>query len=288
MARYKRNQNIMDSITPPDKTRISDLNVGFVDSKRVHKETKIDDFTNEIRADFAAAAPVKVPERIEGTELEKDELDKYLEEQERLKERRKKTRAKSVKVGKSYVGAWLIKRIVIIAVILLVVFITLVPPICTNTYEGATLRNNVFENQSCSQFKETVLSDWSVYNIDNMSSERAENYRICTVGISMGNFSPFKIEADGFSVVSVDPTYKDKIIAVRVPQGKIEISPFKVDTVEVDVLINVHELNEEQLSEAITSLVLKTSGMWKKAGPIPIPCVPGFLFVSDALEYHLN
>ena len=288
MARYKRNQNIMDSIAPPDKTRISDLKGGFVDSKRVHKEAGIDDFTNTVRADFSAAAPVKVPERIEGTELEKDELDKYLEEQERLKERRNKTKAKGIKVGNKYVAAWLIKKIVIIAVFLLVIFMTLVPPICTNSHEGGTLDTNVFASQSFSQVKESVLSEWSVYNIDNMTSERSSSYRVCTVNINMSNFSPFKIEADGFSVVSVDPTYKDKIIAVRVPSGKIEISPFKVDTVTTEVLINVHELNDEQLCEAMTSLVLKTSGMWKKAGPIPIPCIPGFLFVSDALEYHLN
>lgn len=288
MARYKRNQNIMDSIAPPDKTKISDLQGGFVDSKRVHKETGIDDFTNQVRADFSEAAPVKVPERIEDTELEKDELDKYLEEQERLKEMREKTKAKGVKVGKSYVAGWLVRKIVIISLIILAVFITLIPPICTNSHEGTSLDVNVFETQSYSQLKETVLSEWSVYNIDNMTSERASNYRVCTVGINVSNYSPFRIEADGFSVVSVDPAYKDKIIAVRIPQGKLELSPFKVDTVTVEVLLNVHELNDEQFCEAITSLVLKTSGMWKKAGPIPIPCIPAFVFVSDALEYHLN
>lgn len=285
MARYKRNQNIMDSITPPDKTKLSELSGGFADSKRVHKETGIDDFTNEVRADFHEAAPVKVPERVEGTEKEKDELDRYLEEQERQKKLREKTKAKGVKVGKSYVAGWLVKRIAIIAAVLLVLFITLVPPICTNSQEGAALDTNVFENQNYSQLKETVLSDWNVYNIENMTSERAANYRVCTVGINIGNYSPFRIVAEGFSVVTVDPTYKDKIIAVRVPEGKIELSPFKVDTVTVEVLVNVHELSSEQLDEAMTSLVLKTSGMWKKAGPVPIPCIPAFVFVSDALEY---
>lgn len=285
MARYKRNQNIMDSITPPDKTKISELSGGFVDSKRVHKETGIDDFTNQVRADFHEAAPIKVPERIEGTEKEKDELDKYLEEQERQKQLREKTKAKGVKVGKSYVAGWLVKKIVIIAVVLLVLFIAVVPPICTNSQEGSTQNVNVFEKQSYSQLKENLLSDWSVYNIDNMSSEKAANYRVCTVGINMGNYSPFKIVADGFSVVTVDPTYKDKIVAVRVPGGKIELSPFKVETLTVEVLVNVHELSSEQLDEAMTSLVLKTSGMWKKAGPLPIPCIPAFVFVSDALEY---
>lgn len=288
MARYKRNQNIMDSITPPDKVRINQLNGGFADSRRVHKESGIDDFTNTVRADFSTAAPVKVPERIEGTEKEKDELDKYLDEQERMKELRGKTKTKGVKVGNKYVAGWLVKRIVIIAVILLLVFIILVPPICTNSHEGMVIDTNVFKDKSVSQFKEEVLSDWMVYNIDNMSSERAENYRICTVELNMGNYSPFKIEADGFKVVTCDPTYKDKIIAVRVPSGRIEISPFKVEPVTVEVLINVHELNSEQLTEAMTSLVLKSSGLWKYAGPVPIPAAPAFMFVSDALEYHLN
>ena len=291
MARYKRNQNIMDTITPPDKVKINQLSGGFVDSKRVHKETGIDDFTNTVRADFSEAAPVKVPERIEGTENEKDELDKYLDEQKRLSELRDKTKPKSkgVRVGNKFVAGWLVKRIVIIFVILLLVFIILVPPICTNSHEGTVLKENLFKNKTVSQLREEVLTDWMVYNIDNMSSERAENYRVCTVNLNMGNYSPFKIEADGFKVVTCDPRYQDKLIAVRMQDGnKIEISPFKVEEFTVEVLVNVSELNDEALTETLTSLVLKSSGLWKKAGPIPIPAAPAFMFVSDALEYHLK
>ncbi len=282
--RRKSDLNSMDPISLPDKDKINSLEGGHVNSRRVHLESGIDDFTNVMRANFDTATPVKLPERVE--EDEKDELDVYLEEQKALKERYKPT--KSVKVGKKYVASWLVKRIAIIAAAVLVVVMTFLPPICTSTDEGSATNRNIFETQNVSGVKETLLADAMVYNIDNMTSERAGNYRVCTVGIDISNYSPFKVVADGFSIFKCDPTYKDKFVAVTVPEGKIELSPFKVTTVTAEVLINVSELSDEQLGEAMTSLVLKTSGMWKKLGPLPIPVVPALIPVSDALEFHLN
>lgn len=285
----RSDKNSMDPISLPDKDKINGLQGGFVSSKRVHKETGIDDFTNFVKPNFDNAAPVKVPERKE-PEPEKDELDEYLEEMKQREERinRGKGSVKGVKVGKKYVASWLIKRIVIIVVLALFVVITFLPPVMISSSEGQTLQVNVFENVSVPYLKEEILSNWNVYELENMSSERAENYRVCTVGIEVKNFSPYSVELEGFRIVTCDPTYKDKFIAVKPIQDEISISPFKVTTVEVQILINVSELSEEQFNEAMTSLIISTSGLRKKIGPIPIPTVPAYIFVSDSLEFKLN
>ncbi len=279
-----RNKNTMDPISLPDKDKIDQLDGGFVNSRRVYKEKGIDDFTNTVRADFNEAAPIKVPERSE-EKTEKDELDEYIEETKKREELFKNV--KNVKLGKRYIASWLFKRIVIVVVCIVVLFILIVPPISTSTDQGGIVNTNILETQSIPKLKESLLTECSVYNIDNMTSERASNYRVCSVGVNMTNISPFKIEADGFNIFTCDPTYKDKFIAARIPEGKIEISPFNKKAVTVEILVNISELTEEQLTEAMNSLVIKTDSLWKKAGPIPIPAIPGFVFVSDALEYHL-
>ena len=66
----------------------------------------------------------------------------------------------------------------------------------------------------------------------------------------------------------------DKFISVRLADGAVEIEPFKVTTVTVEVLMNVNELNEDQFDEAMTSLILRTNGLRKKLGPVSIPTIP--------------
>lgn len=275
----------MDSISLPDKEKINNLSGGYVNSRRVYKENSISDFTNAVKADFSAAAPVKVPERVDRTE-EPDEMDKLIAERKKAAE--KSNKHKGVKVGKKYVAKWLVFRIAMICVITLFVLITFFPPFVFSTDEGECTNIHVLQDKGLSKLREEILADTNVYNIDNLSSEKDENYRKCTVKLDIKNFTPYKVEIPGFKIVSCDPMYKDKFVCTRLAEGTCEIDMFSVKTITVEVLLNVVELNEEQFDEAMTSLILRTDGMTKRLGPVPIPVIPAFVFVSDALEYVLE
>ena len=276
----------MDPIQLPDQDQIRNLSGGYVNSRRVYKESSIDDFTNAVRPNFDSAAPIKVPERTEQNETPLDEMDKLIEEEK--KKQQNKTKRRGYKVGGKYVAAWLVRRIVIIAVCVLLFAITFLPPITLSTSEGEVLSGDIFGSKSVSQLRQEVLANDFVYNIDAMSSELPKNYRVCTVKIDLKNFSPYKVILPGFSVVTSDVLYKDKIISARLDDGECEISPFSVKTVTVEVLLNVNELTTEQFDKLMTSIILRTNGLRKKLGPISIPTVPAFVFVSDSLEYNLE
>ncbi|MBR6045529.1 MAG: hypothetical protein IKP47_07845 [Ruminococcus sp.] len=276
----------MDSINLPDKEQLSSLSGGYADSRRVYREKGIDDFGNAVRADFNSATPVRMPERAPAQEEPKDEFDKLIEQ-----EKNKKANAvkhKGFKIAGRYVQRWLVIRIAVIIVVILFILVTFFPPFTFSSTDGRVIEGNIFENRSLAQVKEDVLMSDFVYNIDALSSVNPNNYRVCTVDIDIKNFSPYKVELPGFSIVSCDPLYKDKFISARLNGGTCEISAFSVKTVTVEVLMNVHELNAEQFDAAMTSLVIRTNGMRKKLGPISIPTVPAFVFVNDSLEYHLK
>ena len=57
----------------------------------------------------ACGCPADLSFRAKNCSLSMNELDKYLEEQERQKQLREETKAKGVKVGKSYVAGWLVR-----------------------------------------------------------------------------------------------------------------------------------------------------------------------------------
>ena len=282
---YRDHRNSMDSIKLPDKDKISELSGGFVNSRRVYKERGVDDFTNAVRPNFDDAAPIKVPERVE-EEVPKDEFDKLIEDEKNKAKNKKKL--KGYKVGGKYVAAWVVRRIVIIVLVSLFVIVTFFPPITLSTSDGNVKDENIFENKSLSQVRQDVLANDFVYNIDNLSSEMAQNYRVCTVDIDLKNFSPYTVELQGFSIVSCDPMYKDKFVSSRLADGPCEMSPFSVKTVTVEVLLNVVEINSEQFDDAMTSLILRTNGLRKKLGPISIPTAPAVVFVSNSLEYNLK
>lgn len=277
----------MDSINLPDKDKIRDLKGGYVNSRRVYKENSISDFTNAVKADFSDAAPIKVPERTEPPK-EQDEMDKLIEERKKAAEQSSANKKKGVKIGKKYVAKWLVRRIVIICVSVLFVLITFFPPFVFSTCDGETLDINVLENKSLPTLKEELLANTYVYNIDNLSTENSANYKVCTVDIDIKNFTPYSVEISGFSIVTCDPMYRDKFVAARLKDGPCELGMFSVKTVTVEVLLNVVEINEDQFDDAMTSLILRTNGMKKRLGPVPIPVPPAFVFVSDALEYRLN
>lgn len=284
-----KNKETMDSISLPDKDKINHLDGGFADSRRVYKERSISDFTNAVKADFSEAAPIKVPERTE-PKKELDEMEKLIEERKKAAEESAKTpkKKKGIKVGKHYVARWLVKRIAIICIISLLVLITFFPPFVFSTDEGECLRVSVLGDKSLPQLKEDILANWTVYNIDNLSTEKPSNYRVCSVKLDIKNFTPYSIEIPSVKIVSCDPMYRDKFVAARIVNGTAEIGMFSVKTITVEVLLNVVEINEDQFDEAMTSLILRTNGMKKKAGPVPIPVAPAYVFVSDALEYRLE
>lgn len=277
----------MDSIKLPDKDKISNLKGGYVNSRRVYRENGIDDFTNAVRADFSEAAPIKVPER---TEPEKKEEDEFIESSRAKPMPKSNTDTRYVKLGGKSVARWKFFKIAAIVLAAVIVLTMFCPPLMLSNSEGTTVRKNIFENKGISVVKEELLKNENVYNIDNMTSERPENYRICTLGIQVSNYTPFKTYIGGFSVLSCDPLYKDKIVSVSIddPEG-YTIPPFSVRTVQANVLICVAEMTDQQLTDAVTSIILKTTGLKKGLGGLPgIPVIPAAIFASDALEYSLS
>lgn len=282
-----RSKGKMDSISLPDKEKISNLSGGFVNSRRVYRERGIDDFTNSVRADFSEAAPIKVPER---TEPEKREEDDFIEKSRAKPMPKSNTDTRYLKLGRRSVPRWRFFKIAAIVLVAIIVLCVFCPPIMLSNSEGTTKRNNIFADKGISAVKEELLKNENVYNIDNMTSEKPENYRVCTLGIQVSNYTPFKSYIGGFSILTCDPLYKDKFVSVSInePDGYV-IPAFSVRTVQVNVLVCVTEMTDQQLTDAMTSLVLKTTGLKKGLGSLPgMPIIPGAIFVSDALEYNLD
>lgn len=280
-------KNSMDAIKLPDKEKINSLQGGYVGSRRVYKERGIDDFTGAVRAraEFAEAAPIKVPERTEPDE--KDEDDFIPKPKPAPSPEAKK---RSIRLGGRYIARWRFFKVAAIALAVLIVLCTFFPPILSSTQESDTIKTNIFVNKGLSAVKEDLLKEENVFNIENMKSEKPDNYRICSVSIQVSNYTPFKTYIDGFSIVTCDPLYEDKFVSVSIDSDDgYTIEPFKVKTVTAKILVCVAELNDEQLTDAVTSLVLRTTGMKKSLGGLPgVPTVPGIVFVSDALEFHLD
>ena len=55
------------------------------------------------------------------------------------------------------------------------------------------------------------------------------------------------------------------------------------------MMINVADMTEEDLDKCVTGMILSTTGAKKRiARGVEVPCLPAFLFVSDAVTVQLN
>ncbi|MBR4622079.1 MAG: hypothetical protein IKO44_00935 [Ruminococcus sp.] len=283
-----KSKGSMDSIQLPDKEQINSMRGGFVGSRRVYKEHGIDDFGGTVRAsaEFSSAAPIKVPERTEPEK--KDELDDFTAKP--MPSPSSDGRKSHVKLGGRYIARWRFFKIAAIILVAIILVSTFLPPFMVSTGDGKVVRENIFENKGISAVKEELLKNENVYNIDNMTSEKAENYRRCTVDIRISNYTPFKTYIGGFSIVTCDPAYKDKLISVRpAKEDGYVIRPFSVQTVSAEILVCITELDDEKLTEALTSVVLRTTDTKKGLGGLPgMPIIPGFILVADNMEFRID
>lgn len=274
-------KNTMDSISLPDKEKIDNMKGGFVSSRRVYKETSFDDFTNTVRADFDRATVVNVPTR---TEEKTDDEDDFIPKPDP----NRKANPIGVKVGSTYVAKTKVVKIVVICIVALALVIFFLPPLAVNDADVSKSESvNIFANKGLSELKEDIFNNTNVYNEEALSSERSENYRMVTVGMNLKNYTPFELKIPGYSIVTGDTMYKDKVVcAAPENEGGDVVEPFTSKTVKVKILINITDMDDSAFDEAVTSLVIRTSGMKKKIGKNTYcPCVPAFMFVSNAISF---
>ncbi len=277
-------KHTMDSIQLPDQDKLNNLKDGFSDQRKVHKETGFDDFTNVTRADFSRATAVNIPTR---TEEKEDDEDDFIPKTDP----NRKANNIGVRVGKRYVAKTRLLKIIIVCIIIFAVILFFFPPIVTNNYNASKCENiNVFQNIGISELKEEIYKNKNVYNEDALSSEKSENYRLCTIVLSVKNYTPFELKISGYEIVTADTMYKDRFVYASSSNENGDIIPaFSTQPVKVEVLVNVAELTDEQFDTAVTSLVLKTVGMKKKVSKSSYcPCLPAFVFVSDAISFELE
>ena len=190
-----------------------------------------------------------------------------------------------VMVYGSYVARRTIIKFLIVLLALAVFVLFFVPPVFTaNKNECSCRYEDIFAEKGSSQFKTDIMSTGYVYNIDAMSSDVSESYRICTVAFDVNNFLPIELQLKDFAV-AYGGEFKDHIVYVYVENDAKTIEAMEKKTVKVNMLINKAGLSEGEFDRAITSLVLTTKGM-KKLGVIP--CIPGFMKVSDEISFDPN
>lgn len=207
-----------------------------------------------------------------------------------------------VKVGSSYVER---KKIIIwitVALILLASALAFLPPLMNSSSEEAQVDfdRNIFQTMGMTEFKTFALANYSVYSQEAFSSERNENYRVIEMTVHLQNSSPFEVTIPQYEAVHVPAKYKDKVCYVtstgvatnKDGSKKVvgdRLNGFEGKDVTIEMMINVADMTEEDLDECVTGMILSTNGAKKRiARGVEVPCLPAFLFVSDAVTVQLN
>lgn len=207
-----------------------------------------------------------------------------------------------VKVGSSYVER---KKIIIwitAALILLASALVFLPPLMNSSSEEAMVDHdrNVFRTMGMTEFKAFAMSNYSVFSQEAFSSERNENYRVIEMTVHLQNSSPFEVTIPQYEAVHVPAKYKDKVCYVTstgVAKNKDgskkvvgdRLNGFEGKDVTIEMMINVADMTEEDLDECVTGMILSTTGAKKRiARGVEVPCLPAFLFVSDAVTVQLD
>jgi hypothetical protein len=190
-----------------------------------------------------------------------------------------------VLVNGSYIARKTVIKFLLIVLGIIIFVLFFIPPSFTpNKSECSCRYEDIFAEKGASQYKTDIMSTGYVYNIDAMSSDVSESYRICTVAFDVNNFLPIELQLKDFAVAS-GGDFKDHIVYVYVDNDAKTIAAMEKKTVKVNILINKAGLSEGEFDRAITSLRLTTKGM-KKLGVIP--CIPGFMKVSDEISFDPN
>jgi hypothetical protein len=221
-------------------------------------------------------------------EPEKDDVEVLVEEfsSKRAPKQAASTMEKGVKVRGKYIARKKVIAAVVTVVVLLVLVSLFVPPFFTaNDSESSCRKEDIFAKEGSTQYRSDIISNDYVYNIDALSSDRSDSYRICTVAFDAKNYTPFEVTADDY-IISDGGNFSSNIVYSKCVGDSNVIPPFSTKTIRIEILINRDGLSDEAFDEAITSLTLRTTGTKKRIGKaISIPCIPAWFGVSDVISF---
>ena len=274
----------MDSIKTPDLKNLDKEQSEKLSSRDLHPN--MDD--GRVRREFMPVSP-------KGGDFEvkpKDESltdrgEKDYEKFETKSTRDAKSKAsghfdQGVLVHGSYIARKRLIRIITILAAALILWVLFAPPIFSaNDTENDCRYEDIFANKGSSQYKTEILGKGYVYNLDALSSDQSESYRICTVAFDVNNYLPLPVDIKDYAV-SFGGDFKDNIVYAYADNDAKHIPSMTKKTVHVNILINKAGLSDGEFDRAITSLMLTTKGM-KKFGVLP--CVPAVMSVSDYLTF---
>lgn len=301
---FQKNQSknaAMDSIATPDTDSIAKLNDPKFQGNRINRTA--DEIFNGEKfkkpGEFDRATKV-YNDPVTKMKDEIDEDDYYtdfvtqpvaaLKEQTALD--------KGVKVGNTYVKKRKVVVWIVLAVVVLLVLVLFCPPIMSNNVDDSKVLydRNVFEDKGMTEFKAYALANYSVWNESAFSSEKAENYRVVQIAVKVTNPTPFEVDIPQFEASKVDSDYTDAISYVTSTKtdstGAVvgeTIPAFSSAEVNVEVMVNVTNMTDTDLDNAVTGIILSTKDMKKRVGPnIYLPSIPGFLMVSNTITINVN
>lgn len=276
----------MDTIKTPDLKNLNSEQSKVLNT--FDRYTRAEDYSGKVRADFGRAQQVQDFELKSKKEEEKDECEVLIEEfsAKRVPTAAAGTLSKGVKVRGKYVARKKVITAVIIAVIVILLLILFTPPIYTaNDSESSCRREDIFASVGATQYKADMMNNHYVYNIEALSSDKSDSYRICTVAFDARNYTPFPVALDDY-VISGGGDFESHIVYSTYVEDSNEIPAFSTKTVKIEILINRDGLTDEEFDKAITSLTLRTKGAKKRIGKsIGIPCIPAWMGVSDVITF---
>lgn len=277
----------MDSIKTPDLKNLDKKQYDNINT--FDRYSRAEDPAGRVRVSFDNATHMKEIDSILAQKHEKkDEVEQMLED---FQPKRRPARAtnvldQGVKIHGKYVARRRILTAVIILLILVVCFALFAPPFFkANDTESGCRREDIFEQKGVTGYKADIMKDTSVYNLEALSSEKSDSYRICTVAFEANNMTPFTTVIDDYTI-SGGGLYKDHVVYSTGVGDSKEIPAFSKKTVKVEILVNRSGLTDDQFDQAVTSLKLSTRNTRKLVGKNAyIPCLPGTMNVSDVISF---
>lgn len=276
----------MDSISTPDMKNLSSKQSDNINN--YDRYSRAEDKYGRVKVSFDSATKMKELDSIlMDKHKEKDEVQEMLDE---FQPKRKMAPAqgldRGVKINGRYVA---IRRIVTVFVILLaaaVFYLLFVPPFFfANDSESSCRYEDIFASKGITNYKAEVAQDKNVYNLEALSSDKSDSYRICTVAFDAKNMSPFAVKAEDYVILG-GGQFKNNIVYSTAVDDSLEIPPFSTKTVRVEILVNRNGLSDEDFDEAITSLLLTTKGAKKQlTKSFTLPCLPALMSVSDVISF---
>ena len=274
----------MDVIRTPDLNNLDSRQSKSLNT--YDRYTRAEDNTGKVRADFDRATVVQ-DFQMKSKEPEKSDAEKLVDE---FSAKRRTVAAdalnKGVKVRGAYIARKHILRAVIIVCVLFVAAVLFLPPFYTSNDSMSSCRSeDIFGTAGATQYKSNLLNNHYVYNIDAMTSDRSDSYRICTIAFDAKNYSPFEVYMDDY-VISDGGDYSSNIVYSTYVGDSNVIPPFSTKTVQIEILIKRDGLTDKEFDKAITSLTLHSKGAKKKISKTSgIPCIPAWLSVSDVISF---